>query len=319
MPRSTTRVEDSTSAALSEGEVLRLYLDEIGKHQLLSRADEQRLGALIEAGRKAAAALAANGPIPEDELVDLRWRVTEGERATETFVAANLRLVVSIAKRYQASGLPLLDLVQEGNLGLMHAVEKFDFRKGFKFSTYATWWIRQAITRAIANTGRTIRLPVHAGETVSRVQKAQAGLESDLGRLPTLAELAAETGLCPSKVGEALLLACPPLSIFDPLTVDGNAVLGDVIEDPDATAAIEEVITASLPAQVVELLAVLDERERDIVCLRYGLDRGSPRTLSEVAAACGITKEGVRQAERRALTKLRLSAATTGMADLIAG
>jgi RNA polymerase sigma factor (sigma-70 family) len=304
---------------MSEGELLRLYLNEIGSHSLLSKADEQRLGAAIEAGRKAAAALDTDEWLPDDRRADLRSSVAEGERATERFVAANLRLVVSIAKRYQASGLPLLDLVQEGNMGLMHAVEKFDFRKGFKFSTYATWWIRQGITRAIANTGRTIRLPVHAGETVSRVQKAQAGLEADLGRLPTRAELSSETGLCPAKVDEALLQACHPLSIFDPLAAEGEAVLGDVIEDPDATAALDEVITASLPAQVIELLAGLDERERDVVCLRYGLDRGRPRTLAEVATACGLTKEGVRQAERRALTKLRLSAKTTGMADLIAG
>jgi RNA polymerase sigma factor (sigma-70 family) len=324
MPRSVTRPEESSTLPLaggapSEGEVLRLYLNEIGRHALLSRADEQRLGAAIEAGREAAAALVRDEAVSEEERAGLRSLAAEGERATETFVAANLRLVVSIAKRYQASGLPLLDLVQEGNLGLMHAVEKFDFRRGFKFSTYATWWIRQAITRGIANTGRAIRLPVHAGETVSRVQKAQAGLEADLGRLPTRAELSSETGLCPSKVDEALLQACHPLSLFDPLTTEGEGVLGDVIEDPDATAAIEEVITASLPAQVIELLAVLDERERDVVCLRYGLDRGSPRTLSEVAATCGLTKEGVRQAERRALTKLRLSATTTGVAELIAG
>ena len=320
MPRPRTRPEaESTSTALSEGEVLRLYLDEIGKHALLSRADEQRLGAIIERGRHAAAALDAEEPLADDRRRELRSLVAAGERATEEFVAANLRLVVSIAKRYQASGVPLLDLVQEGNLGLIHAVEKFDFRKGFKFSTYATWWIRQAITRAIANTGRTIRLPVHAGETVSRVQRAQAGLEADLGRPPTLAELSSETGLCPAKVDEALLQGCHPLSIFDPLAADSEAVLGDLIEDPRATAAIEEVITAALPAQVIQLLAVLDDRERDVVCLRYGLDRGSPRTLAEVATACGLTKEGVRQAERRALTKLRLSATTTGMADLIAG
>jgi RNA polymerase sigma factor (sigma-70 family) len=329
MTRTTTRPEESTATpsaggALSEGELLRFYLNEIGRHALLNRGDEQRLGATIEAGRQAAAALAREEDreedvVPEGRAGELRALVAEGERATEEFVAANLRLVVSIAKRYQASGVPLLDLVQEGNLGLMHAVEKFDFRKGFKFSTYATWWIRQSITRAIANTGRTIRLPVHAGETVSRVQKAQAGLEADLGRLPTRAELSDETGLCPAKVDEALIHACHPLSIFDPLAVESEAVLGDVIEDPDATAAIEEVVTASLPSQVIELLAVLDDRERDVVCLRYGLDRGAPRTLAEVAQACGLTKEGVRQAERRALTKLRLSATTTGMADLIAG
>ena len=319
MPRASTRGDESTATTSSDNEALRLYLQEIGRHPLLSRADEQRLGRVIEAGRTAAGTLERDPSLPEKQRAELCARAVEGERATERFVSANLRLVVSIAKRYQASGLPLLDLVQEGNLGLMHAVEKFDFRKGFKFSTYATWWIRQSITRAIANTGRTIRLPVHAGETVSRVQKVQAGLEADLGRLPTRAELASETGLCPSKVDEALLLACHPLSIFDPLSAEGDAELGDVLEDPDATAALDEVITASLPAQVIGLLGALDERERAVVCLRYGLDRGRPRTLAEVAEACGLTKEGVRQAERRALTKLRLSARTTGVADLIAG
>ena len=319
MLTSTARPEESRATSLSESEVLRMYLQEIGKHTLLTRADEQRLGAVIEAGREAAAELERDGLLPGRRRAELRQLIVKGEKATEQFVAANLRLVVSIAKRYQASGVPLLDLVQEGNLGLIHAVEKFDFRKGFKFSTYATWWIRQSIARAIANTGRTIRLPVHAGETVSRVQKAQAGLEADLGRLPTRAELASETGLCATKVDEALLHACPPLSIFDPLAPDGDAVLGDMLEDPRANAALDEVMTASLPAQVIALLAELDERERQVVCLRYGLDRGAPRTLAEVATACKMTKEGVRQAERRALAKLRLSATTTGLADLIAG
>ncbi len=319
MPTSTPFPAESSAASLSESEVLRLYLDEIGQHALLARADEQRLGAAIEAGRKAAAELERDPSLSDERRAELRRLVRQGDEATEQFVAANLRLVVSVAKRYQGSGVPLLDLVQEGNLGLIHAVEKFDFRKGFKFSTYAIWWIRQSISRAIANTGRTIRLPVHAGETVSRVQKAQATLEADLGRLPTRAELASETGLGPAKVDEALMHACPPLSIFDPLTADSETVLGDMLEDPGASAALEEVIAASLPAQIISLLAVLDDRERQVVCLRYGLDRGSPRTLADVAAACNLTKEGVRQAERRALAKLRLSATTTGLADLIAG
>ena len=303
----------------AEGELLRLYLDDIGKHRLLTREDEQRMGKVIEAGKAAAAELASSKLLPDERRAELEARVAEGEKAAEEFVSANLRLVVAVAKRYRSSGLSLLDLVQEGNLGLMHAVEKFDFHKGFKFSTYATWWIRQAITRAIANTGRTIRLPTRAGETVKQVQAAQAGLESDLGRAPTLAELAIETGLSADKVGEALALACHPVSIFEPLGGDGDAVLGDVLPDPDAAAALDDVIVAALPAQVIALLDTLDARERDVVCLRYGLDRGKPRTLGEVAEACGLTKEGIRHAERRALTKLRLSAKTTGVAELIAG
>ena len=298
---------------------MRLYLEDIGKHPLLSRADEQRLGKAIQAGRRAAAALARSEPDAADERARLEALVAAGERACRTFVSSNLRLVVSIARRYQSSGLPLLDLVQEGNLGLIHAVEKFDFSKGFKFSTYATWWIRQAITRAIANTARTIRLPVRAGETVKRVQAAQAGLECDLGRVPTLDELASETGLGVAKVGEALTLGCQPVSIFEPLGPEGDGVLGDVVPDPAASAALDDVIRASLPAQVIELLDGLDARERDVVCLRYGLDRGKPRTLAEVAQVCGLTKEGIRQAEQRALAKLRLTARASGLAELIAG
>ena len=204
-------------------------------------------------------------------------------------------------------------------MGLIHALEKFDFGRGFRFSTYATCWIRQAITRAIANTGRTIRLPVRAGETVNPVQAAQAGLESDLGRVPTLTELATETGLGTAKVGEALALACQPVSIFEPLGPEGDGVVGDLVPDPAATAALDDVILASLPAQVIELLSVLDEREREVVCLRYGLDRGRPRTLAEVGEVCGLTKEGIRQAEQRALAKLRLTARAAGLAELLVG
>ena len=309
----------SVSAAGADSEILRFYFDDIGRHALLTREDEQRLGRAIQDGRAARAVLAEGLPIADARGAELRASIEAGMAASGAFVAANLRLVVSIAKRYHASPLPLPDLVQEGNLGLMQAVEKFDFRKGFKFSTYATWWIRQSMTRAIANTGRTIRLPVHTGETVSRVEAARVGLEADLGRLPTVAELATETGLGVTKVGEALSLAYQPVSIFEPLDGDGDGVLADVLEDPSAGAALEDVIVASLPAQVIELLGVLDEGERRIVCLRYGLIGGKPLTTPEVAVACGLTKKDIQQAERRAMKKLRLSAATTGLAELIAG
>ena len=304
-----------------DADLLRLYLDQIGKHDLLDRRDEQRLGRVIDAGRRAAKALAGEDALPEEKRAELRAAVAAGERASKAFVEANLRLVVSIAKRYQSSGVPLLDLVQEGNMGLIHALEKFDFARGFKFSTYATWWIRQAITRAIANTGRTIRLPVHAGEIVTRVQRAKTQLESDLGRAPRIEELAEECDLGCDRVTEALQLAPHPASIFEPLggEGDGEITLADVVSDRDADSAIEEIIAASLPMHVAQLLATLGEHERRIVSLRYGFDRGQPRTLNEVGQVCGISAEGVRQVERRALAKLRLRSSSKDFADMLAG
>jgi RNA polymerase sigma factor (sigma-70 family) len=298
-----------------------MYLREIGEHDLLTREDEQRIGTVIEAGRRAARTLAAadGGGIPEHVRATLQAEAAAGRRAERGFVEANLRLVVSIAKRYQSSGLPLLDLVQEGNMGLMHALEKFDFGRGFKFSTYATWWIRQAITRAVANTARTIRLPVHAGELVSRVQRARAQLESELGRPPRIEELAKECDLGADRVTEALRLAPHPTSIFEPLGAEGDMTLADVVQDPDAVTAIDQIIADSLPGHVAKLLNTLAEDERRVVSLRYGFDRGQPRTLAEVGRVCGLSAEGVRQVERRALAKLRLRTSSTAFADMAAG
>ncbi|MFG1529741.1 MAG: sigma-70 family RNA polymerase sigma factor [Thermoplasmata archaeon] len=213
-------------------DLVRLYLTDIGQYPLLTKDDEVRLAQAIEAGREAEEEVRkAPKALPAARKRELRRLISAGERAQQTFVQSNLRLVVSIAKKYQASGLPLLDLIQEGNLGLMHAVEKFDWRKGFKFSTYATWWIRQAITRGIANTGRTIRLPVHAGDTLARVQKAQARLELKLGRPATLAELGIEVEMPEDKLIEALRFRAEPLSLSEPLREDGDAELGDVVEE----------------------------------------------------------------------------------------
>jgi RNA polymerase sigma factor (sigma-70 family) len=304
----------------ADADLLRMYLNEIGQHDLLTREDEQRIGRVIDAGRRAATTLEKDGEgLPEATLAELRAAVAAGERAGKSFVEANLRLVVSIAKRYQSSGVPLLDLVQEGNMGLIHALEKFDFGRGFKFSTYATWWIRQAITRAIANTSRTIRLPVHAGETVTRVQRAKAQLESELGRAPRVEELADECDMNCERVTEALRLAPHPTSIFEPLAADGEFTLADVVQDPDAVPAIDQIIAASLPMHVARLLNTLGEDERRVVSLRYGFDRGQPRTLSEVGNMCNLSAEGVRQVERRALAKLRLRTSSRAFADMAAG
>ena len=240
-------------------DLVRLYLTDIGQYPLLTKDDEVRLAQAIEAGREADAQMQAapKGLTPAKKR-ELRRTVLQGESAQQTFVQSNLRLVVSIAKKYQASGLPLLDLIQEGNLGLMHAVEKFDWRKGFKFSTYATWWIRQAITRGIANTGRTIRLPVHAGDTLARVQKAQARLELKYGRPATLAELGAEVEMPEDKLVEALRFRAEPLSLSEPLREDGDAELGDVVEDRSAESPFEVAAVSLLPEEIGRLLSPLD-------------------------------------------------------------
>jgi RNA polymerase sigma factor (sigma-70 family) len=290
----------------AQEDLVRFYLNEIGKHDLLTKADEERLGRAIEQGRKAAEELAHTGeslsPARRGELGGLVWA---GEEATRQFTLANLRLVVSIAKRYQASGMSLLDLVQEGNLGLMHAVEKFNYRKGFKFSTYATWWIRQAITRGIANSGRTIRLPAYAGDLVARAQQAQARLETRLARTPAIEEVAAELDVTPSRVAEILSYAKEPISLFEPVREDGDAEVAEVIEDRNAISPLDSAISALVPREIQRVLSILDEQERQVLCLRYGIDRHQPRTLYEVAACFGVSRDRIRQIQARAMSKLR--------------
>ena len=301
-----------------EEDLVRMYLADIGQYPLLTKDDEVRLAQAIEAGTEAKLEMEEKErSLSPARKREVRRLIRDGENAERTFVQSNLRLVVSIAKKYQASGLPLLDLVQEGNLGLMHAVEKFDWRKGFKFSTYATWWIRQAITRGIANTGRTIRLPVHAGDTLSRIQKARSSLELSLGRPATLAELSANVEMPEDKVTEALRFAGEPLSLSSPLREDGDAELGDLVPDLGADSPFEVAATSLLSGEIARLMAPLDERESEILRLRFGLDRGEPRTLEEVGEHFNLTRERIRQIEARAMSKLRHPSSDTGARDLL--
>lgn len=298
-------------------DLVRRYLSEIGQHTLLNKEGEVDLAKQIEAGKKAKEQLRKQPSIGKARRSELERSVAKGERAEKKFVQSNLRLVVSIAKKYQASGLPLLDLVQEGNLGLIHAVEKFDWRKGFKFSTYATWWIRQAITRGIANTGRTVRLPVHAGDTLSRVQKARARLEIDLGRSPTLKEVAEKINMPENKVIEAMRFASDLRSLSEPLREDGDANLADVVEDRSAESPFEVAANKLLPEEIQRLLSPLNEREREVLTHRYGLDRGGVRTLEEVAEYFNLTRERIRQIEARAMSKLRHPSCDRGARELL--
>ena len=298
-------------------DLVRLYLEDVGRHNLLTKDDEIRLAQAIETGTAAAERLETAKKLTPTQKRGLKREIRQGEEAHRQFVNSNLRLVVSIAKKYQSSGLPLLDIVQEGNLGLIHAVDKFDWRKGFKFSTYATWWIRQAIQRGIANSARVIRLPVHAGDMLTALLKLRASLEGSLGRTPTLAELAGEAELPLEKVVEVLRYAVDTVSLDEPVRDDGDAELGDFVEDRNAVAPFEHAATSLLPNEVAKVLSVLDERERTILTLRFGLDGGGERTLEEVAEHFGLTRERIRQIEARAMSKLRHPSADVGARELL--
>ncbi len=283
------------------------YLEAIGRHELLTKDDEARLGRLVMDGLAALERLDGPERLRPTQRRELQQAVAAGQRARDEFVVANLRLVVSIARRYQSTGLPLGDLIQLGNLGLMHAVEKFDFRKGFKFSTYATWWIRQAITRGYADTARLIRLPAHAEDTYRLVARVSDDLEARLGRSATDEEIAETSGVNVSRVGEVRRFPTRMASVDAPIG-DGDSddlLLGDTISD-DEPAFADDIANRDARVHVVQtLLGVLDERERRIVELRYGLDGGGPRDLAEVGKEIGVTRERVRQIEARVLSKLR--------------
>lgn len=292
-------------AQMPDEDLIRLYMSDLGRYRLLTKDDEARLAQVAEAGREARAELTARGGSTSGRDRELRRLVRAGDAAVETFVNGNLRLVVSIAKRYRGSDLPFLDLIQEGNLGLIHAVEKFDWRKGFKFSTYATWWIRQAISRGIANAGRTIRLPANASEILHQAGSARLNLEAMLGRRPSTAELAAELGISTDRLLEILRHTGPPASLSEPLSHENGSELGDLVEDAGAVSPPDAAVAASLPHQVTNMLGCLGDREREIIRLRFDLDRGEPRTLDEVGRCFGLTRERIRQIEAQAMSKLR--------------
>ena len=292
-------------------DALRLYLADVSRHTLLTRADETRLAQQIEQGNAAREALFRDTALSGDDATELRAAVNTGDEAHRAFVQSNLRLVVSIAKRYQASGLPLLDLIQEGNLGLLRAVDKFEWQKGFKFSTYATWWIKQAIARGIANTGRAIRLPVDAGELLRRVNDARAALENARGAPASVTELATAVDSSPAKVNEVLRVATPPVSLDVPISEDGTVSIGDTVADPSSPFA------ALLAVDIQRLLEPLGERDRKVLVLRFGLDCGTPRTLEEVSKHFEVTRERIRQIEQQALEKLREAARADDDADAL--
>jgi len=290
------------------GDLVRIYLREIGRVPLLTAQDEVELAKAIEAGlfaEEKVQACRAGGPGPIGaELAELMLIAADGIGAKQRLIEANLRLVVSIAKRYIGRGLVFLDLIQEGNLGLIRAVEKFDYTKGYKFSTYATWWIRQAITRAIADQARTIRIPVHMVETINKMARIQRQLHQELGREATPEELGAEMGLTPDRVAEIQRIAQEPVSLQSPIGEE-DSDLGDFIEDADAVMPLEAAAFIMLQDQLDEVLEQLSLREQRIIQLRFGLTDGHPRTLEEVGREFGVTRERIRQIESKTLAKLR--------------
>jgi RNA polymerase primary sigma factor len=294
------------AAEMGSFDPVRMYLKEIGKVPLLTAEQEVTLAKRIEAGLQSAERLELpEANFSDETLASLDAVAYDGQLAKRQLTEANLRLVVSIAKRYVGRGMALLDLVQEGNLGLIRAVEKFDYTKGFKFSTYATWWIRQAITRAIADQARTIRIPVHMVETMNKVLRIQRQMLQELGREPTVEEVAAKVEMTPDRVREIQRIAQEPVSLETPVGEEDDSFLGDFVEDPAAVAPATAAARALLTEAIVEALEELNDRERQVVRLRFGLDDGQVRTLEEVGKEFGVTRERIRQIESKTLAKLR--------------
>ncbi|MFI9627019.1 RNA polymerase sigma factor RpoD/SigA [Streptomyces sp. NPDC052042] len=299
---------------IADRDLVGMYLDEIARTPLLDAAREVELSQAVEAGVYARQILdgvveSDAGGATREELVAL---VAEGERAKDMFIRSNLRLVVAVARRYPRAGLPLLDLIQEGNAGLVRAVEKFDYAKGFKFSTYATWWIRQAITRSIADQSRTIRLPVHLVEELGRIRRVQREFNREHGREPEHTEIAAELDSTPERVGDVLDWARDPVSLNMSVDDEGETQFGDLLEDTSAVSPEQSVMTLLRSEELEDLIGKLDQRTASIIRMRYGIEDGRERTLTEVGKQHGLTRERIRQIEKHALLELKRMARDTG-------
>ena len=293
------------------------YLKQIGKVALLNAAEEVELAMRIEAGLFAEDKIASTPHLPKDAERELRWVARDGQRAKSHLLGANLRLVVSLAKRYTGRGMQFLDLIQEGNLGLIRAVEKFDYTKGFKFSTYATWWIRQAITRAMADQARTIRIPVHMVEVINKLARVQRQMLQDLGREPTPEELSRELDMTPEKVVEVQKYGREPISLHTPLGEDGDSEFGDLIEDTEAVVPADAVGFTMLQKQLESLLDSLSEREAGVIRMRFGLGDGMPKTLDQIGDTFGVTRERIRQIESKTMAKLRHPSRSQSLRDYL--
>jgi RNA polymerase primary sigma factor len=307
----------STAITGATADPVKDYLKQIGKVALLNAAEEVELAMRIEAGLFAEDKLANTQNMPKELERELRWVARDGQRAKSHLLGANLRLVVSLAKRYTGRGMQFLDLIQEGNLGLIRAVEKFDYTKGFKFSTYATWWIRQAITRAMADQARTIRIPVHMVEVINKLARVQRQMLQDLGREPTPEELSRELDMTPEKVIEVQKYGREPISLHTPLGEDGDSEFGDLIEDTEAVVPADAVGFTMLQKQLESLLDSLSEREAGVIRMRFGLGDGMPKTLDQIGDTFGVTRERIRQIESKTMAKLRHPSRSQSLRDYL--
>ena len=317
----TDIVEDlGYQQALESDDVVGLYLKEAGRVSLLTAEEEVELARRMEAGDFANEQLEREGQsLPLDDVYTLQEIVEDGEAAQEHLVRANVRLVISVAKKYIGRGVPFLDLIQEGNIGLIRATNKFEYQRGHKFSTYATWWIRQAVSRAVADQGRTIRVPVHMGDQLNRMRRFQLQLTQELGRDPSIAELAIGMETTPDKVEDLMEISRRPVSLEAPIDEDGDSTFGDFVEDVNSPAPADEVASLLLHEQLDEALDRLPPREAQILRLRYGLEDGRVYTLEEVGQTIGVTRERVRQLEAQALNRLRQSSARVKLRDYLYG
>jgi len=307
----------STTITGATADPVKDYLKQIGKVPLLNAAEEVELAMRIEAGLFAEDKLANSENLTPQLRRELQWVAKDGQRAKSHLLGANLRLVVSLAKRYTGRGMQFLDLIQEGNLGLIRAVEKFDYTKGFKFSTYATWWIRQAITRAMADQARTIRIPVHMVEVINKLARVQRQMLQDLGREPTPEELSRELDMTPEKVIEVQKYGREPISLHTPLGEDGDSEFGDLIEDTEAVVPADAVGFTMLQKQLESLLDSLSEREAGVIRMRFGLGDGMPKTLDQIGDTFGVTRERIRQIESKTMAKLRHPSRSQSLRDYL--